>query len=120
MINRDTCCTLVPYFKVHDGKLGEFKAMCPKFVAATEGEPGCQFYAFTFNGDEVHCREGYDNADAILEHLGNVGEMLQQALQIADLTRVEAHGPAEELEKLKVPLKDLSPSYFALNCGFRR
>ena len=27
MATDDTCCTLVPYFKVHDGKLAEFKAL---------------------------------------------------------------------------------------------
>lgn len=120
MITQDTCCTLVPYFKVHDGKLDEFKAMCPEFVKLTENEPKCMFYAFTFNDHEAHCREGYEDAEGILEHLGNVGEKLQQALKIADITRVEAHGPAAELEKLREPLKDLNPAFFALEGGFRR
>ena len=35
----DTCCTLVPYFKVHAGKLGDFKALCDQFVAKTATEP---------------------------------------------------------------------------------
>ena len=33
MAKQDTCCTLVPYFKVHAGKLGAFKALCDQFVA---------------------------------------------------------------------------------------
>jgi len=29
MATSDTCCTIVPYFKVHDGKLEDFKTGCP-------------------------------------------------------------------------------------------
>jgi len=35
-------------------------------------------------------------------------------LTMADLTRVEVHGPAEELEKLKKPLAHLDPKWFAI------
>jgi hypothetical protein len=36
-------------------------------------------------------------------------------LTIADLTRIEAHGPATELEKLKKPLAHLNPAWFAVS-----
>lgn len=120
MTAQDTCCTLVPYFTVHDEKLDEFKALCEKFVEQTESEPGCMFYGFSFDGHNAHCREGYEDADGILAHLDNVGETLQAALKISDLARLEIHGPASELEKLHEPLKDLSPQYFNLEYGFRR
>jgi len=120
MANQDTCCTLVPYFKVHPGKLGEFKALCEQFVALTASEPKCVHYAFSFDGDNVHCREGYDDAAGLLAHLENVGAPLQQALKIADVTRLEVHAPAAEIEKLREPLKELSPQFFALGMGFRR
>ena len=45
MAKQDTCCTLVPYFKVHAGKLGAFKALCDQFVAKTASEPKCVHYA---------------------------------------------------------------------------
>jgi hypothetical protein len=35
-------------------------------------------------------------------------------LKIADLTRVEVHGLAEELEKLKGPLAHLNPAWFTV------
>ncbi|MBK6973147.1 MAG: hypothetical protein IPH26_09440 [Sterolibacteriaceae bacterium] len=47
----DTCCTLVPYFKVHPGKLGQFRALCDEFVAKTASEPKCLHYAFSFDVD---------------------------------------------------------------------
>jgi hypothetical protein len=33
-------------------------------------------------------------------------------LAMADLTRVEVHGPAAELDKLKGPLAHLNPAWF--------
>jgi quinol monooxygenase YgiN len=87
----------------------------PEFVAKTRAETQNLFYEFTINGDEVFCREGYANAEALLEHLGNVQAMLEAALQIAELIRIEVHGPAAELEKLKGPLAHLNPAWFVLH-----
>lgn len=120
MANKDTCCTLVPYFKVHAGKMGEFKALCEQFIAKTEPEPKCVHYAFSFDGDNVHCREGYADAAGVLAHLENVGAPLQEALKIADITRLEVHAPASEIEKLREPLKGLAPQFFTVEMGFRR
>lgn len=120
MFTLDTCCTLVPYFEVQEGQLEAFKALGPKFVAKTRTEPGCRHYTFSFSGSNAHCREGYDNADAILAHLQNVGELLGEALKIAKITRLEVHAPVAEIEKLRGPLAGLNPQYFALEEGIRR
>lgn len=101
-----------PYFKVHTGKLEEFTAAFPVFVELTQTEPKNLFYEFSVNGDEVFCREGYVDADGLLTHLDNVGALLAHGLKIADLVRVEVHGPAAELEKLKEPLAHLKPTWF--------
>lgn len=120
MAKPDTCCTLVPYFQAHPGQLEAVKAMGPDFIARTTTEAKCLHYAFSVSGDIVHCREGYTDADGILAHLDNVGALLQQVLKLADLIRLEVHGPAAELAKLKEPLKDLNPQYFELvEEGFR-
>lgn len=117
MFNPDTCCTLVPYFTVHEGKLDAFKALGPRFIEKTKNESGCIHYAFSFAGQTAHCREGYDNAQGILDHLDNVGEVLQEALTIAELSRLEVHGPAEEIDQLREPLAALSPQFFVLEQG---
>ena len=106
--------TLHPYFKVHPGKMEVFKAALPEFAAKTQGESQNLFYEFSRNGDEVFCREGYVNAAALLAHLEHVGAMLAEAFKIADLTRLEIHGPAAELEKLREPLAHLNPVWFTL------
>lgn len=120
MFKPDTCCTIVPYFEVPEANLPAFKALGPKFVAKTRDEAGCVHYAFSFNGNTAHCREGYADAEAVLAHLQNVGELLGEALKIATIVRLEVHAPVAEIEKLKGPLASLSPQFFALEEGIRR
>ena len=117
---RDACCTLVPYFEVNEGQLEAFKALGPQFVAKTRNEPGCVHYAFSFAGMNAHCREGYDDAAAVLAHLDNVGALLGEALKVAKIVRLEVHGPAAEIDKLRAPLASLNPQFFELAEGFRR
>ena len=104
--------SLHPYFKVHPGKLDAFKAALPAFVEKTSSEEKNLFYGFTINGDEIFCREGYTDAEGVLAHLDNVGEQLREAFKLADLIRVELHGPAKELDKLREPLAHLNPAWF--------
>lgn len=120
MSTKDTCCTLVPYFEVPEDQMAAFKVLCEEFVEKTATEDGCLYYGFSFDGNEAHCREGYKDADALLAHLDNVGDVLEKALQISELTGLEIHGPAAELAKLKEPLADLPAQYFTLEYGFRR
>jgi quinol monooxygenase YgiN len=120
MATTDTCCTIVPYFKVHEGKLDDFKALCTQFVEKTNSEPKCLYYGWSFDGEQAHCREGYADAEGLLVHLENVGALLQEALKIADITRLEVHGPDAELAKLREPMADLNPQLFTLECGFRK
>lgn len=116
----DTCCTLAPYFKIHDGQLDAFKKGCEAFVEKTRSEPDCLFYGFSFDGDVAHCREGYRDAESVLFHLDNVGALLAEALKISDITRLEVHGPESQLALLREPLGSMNPQFFTLEMGFRR
>jgi quinol monooxygenase YgiN len=120
MATNDTCCTIVPYFKVFDGKLDAFRALCERFVETTSSESGCLYYGFSFAGNRAHCREGYVNADAALTHIENVGSLLKELEEFAEIVQLEVHGPDEELAKLRAPLAELNPEYFRLEYGFRR
>ncbi|HEX5632856.1 MAG TPA: hypothetical protein VFX50_06490 [Gemmatimonadales bacterium] len=120
MLTADTCCTLVPYFDVQDGKLDAFKALGPRFIAKTREEPGCLHYAFSFSGNTAHCREGYVDGGAVLAHLQNVGDLLGEALKLSKLVRLEVHAPAAEVEKMREPMAALKPQFFVLEEGFRR
>ena len=120
MATEDKCCSIAPYFKVHDGQLPAFHALCERFVEKTSAESGCLYYGFALDGEEVYCREGYADADALLAHLENVGALIGEALEISELARLEVHGPEEELQKLRKPLANLNPQYFTLEYGIRR
>ncbi len=120
MVTQDKCCSIAPYFKVHDGQLSAFRALCQQYVEKTSAETGSLNYGFALDGDEVHCREGYADAEALLAHVENVGALIAQALEISELARLEVHGPEEELQKLREPLAGLNPRYFTLEYGIRR
>ena len=79
MATQDTCCTIVPYFKAHAGKLDAFRNLCERFVSKTSSEAKCLYYGFSFDGDQIHCREGYVDAEAALAHIDNVGALLQES-----------------------------------------
>jgi quinol monooxygenase YgiN len=116
---QDTSVSFHPYFKIHAGKVGDFKALCGRFIEKTKAETGCLYYGFTFSGDMVYCREAYVDAAALLAHAEHVGALIQEALTIADLVRLEAHGPESELNQLREPLAALNPQYFVLYDSFR-
>merc|ERR1712139_615215 len=62
-------------------------------------------------GARAICREGYDCAEGFLEHLQNVDGPLKAAMDVADVVRVEVHGPVPEVDKLREPLKNF-PAVF--------
>jgi len=84
--------SLHPYFKVHPGKMADFKVLMSAFQAKTASEEKALFYEFSVNGDEVFCREAYTDAEGTLAHLGNVGAVLAEGAKISDLSRLEIEG----------------------------
>ena len=120
MATQDQCCTIVPYFQVAEGKIEAFEQLCEQFVEQTKNESKCLYYGFSFNGNLVHCREGYQDAEGLLIHLENIGSLFEEALKISEITRLEIHGSETELAKLREPLSKLKPQFFTLKYGFRR
>ena len=120
MVHPSKVVSIHPYFRAKPGKLDAAKALLPKFVEKTATEKDNLYYDFTINGDGIFCREAYVGAQALLDHLTNVGEVLNTFLQLVDVVRVEVHGPKDELEKLKKPLSDLNPQWFEFFSGVAR
>ena len=117
----DTAVTFHPYFKVGDEKLEVFKRIAQDLVETTRGEMGCLYYGFSYSDGEAFCREGYKDADSLVAHLDNVGDLLQKLENIVEAVRVEVHGPEKEIAKLREwqAIEKLNPTFFVLEAGFR-
>lgn len=120
MTTENTTCTIVPYFQIQDGQVNQAKALCASMVEQTKAEPLCRYYGFFLDDHTLFCREGYENAEGVLAHIKNIGPLLGQLLELAEMTTLEIHGPADQLEQLKGPLAELSPRYFTRECGFEK
>ncbi len=109
--------SLHPYFQIREGNLAEFLELMPKFVEQTANEPACIYYDFTRNGNNAFCREAYEGAAGTLAHLENVGALLGEFLELADLVRLEVHGPEAEVDQLREPLAHLNPDFYVWETG---
>merc|ERR1719219_2755690 len=90
-------------------------------VEATKNEPDCLYYGFTFHEDDngaitMFCRESYKNGKAVLAHLANVGglinEFLDEQEKIAELIKIEFHGPKEECKEFEQAVQGFNPKFF--------
>jgi quinol monooxygenase YgiN len=114
----DNIITLVPKFKIKEGKKDAYMAVLPKFLEKVKAneQDTCVFYGFVGPSEDDHviCREGYVSAEGLLAHLANVDEELTAALENADIVDLMVQGPAAELEKLKEPLAAFNPTYYPM------
>ena len=87
-------------FRIHDGKLDEFKTQAQACIQSVrEKDTGTMQYDWFFNSDETECvvRERYASSEAIIAHIGNLGETFGGLLATADIA-LEIYGePSAEL-----------------------
>lgn len=87
-------------FAIHPGKLDAFKATAKACLACVrEKEKDAIQYDWFFNQDETECvvRETYASSDALLAHIGSLGDLMGDLLASADIF-VELYGtPSEAL-----------------------
>ena len=98
------------------------KPIMEKFIARTKNEPGCLYYGWVRDGNQLKCREGYQNGAAVNANLENVGSCIQAILAegVASLDSLNIHGPAAELEAVKPGTEALGTKYFATDGGFSK
>lgn len=114
----DDAISLHPYFKITDENMAAAKGFLAQFCdLVSKNEPGCLYYNFTFKGNDMFCREAYKDADAVKAHLENCGPAFGEFLKVAELLRIEVHGPAAALDQLKETLAGLNPEYYVSECG---
>jgi len=121
----DGTVTLAPYFKLKDA--AKFKELWKADYENFGHKEDCVHYAFTFTDDgRAHCREAYKSGEAVIQHITDVGGVFNGEVggcihpDVAELERLEVHGPAAELEKIKnSEFKGLPFQYFVTEWGFR-
>ena len=106
---------LTAKFKIHTGKLKEFKKIAADCITAVKkNETGALQYDWFFSPNESEClvRETYVDSNAVLAHMGNVGELLGQLLGLADF-ELEIYGNmSEELQNAAAGLNPKVYSFY--------
>ena len=108
---------LTAKFKIHTGKVDEFKRIAADCVTVVKkNEKGALQYDWFFSPDESECivRETYADSNAVLAHMGNVGELLGQLLGMADF-ELEVYGKMSE--ELKNAAAGLNPKVYSFYKG---
>ena len=110
-------CTVHAYYDLTDE--GKAEPVLADLAAKTKTEKGCVYYGWTKAGDTLFCREGYLDSEAVLAHLSNVASCNGLAT-CTRLRRLEIHGPAPQLEKLRKPAEQMKAQCFERHAGFQR
>ena len=86
--------------KIHQGKLDDFRTVAQACMdSVREKDAGTLQYDWFLNEDHTECvvRERYKDSDAVLEHIGNLGETMGALLGVTDLSLEIFGDPSEAL-----------------------
>ena len=103
--------------KIPGENLAKFKELAAEAMTPTAEDPGVLQYDWFFNADETRCvvRETYKNSEAVMTHLGMVGQMIAPLVEAGGGIEVELFGtPSEELVEA---LAMLEPAYYTYFLG---
>ena len=95
--------------------LDEFKRLAGDALKITADDPGVPQYDWFFNDDESTCvvRERYADSDAVLTHLGLIGDLLGRIIEVAGGVQIEVFGsPSAQLLAATEALQPTIYSYF--------
>ena len=90
----------VTFPKIATGDLAEFKRIAAQALELTKGEAAVLQYDWFFSGDETKCvvRETYEDSDAFLAHIANMGELIGKAAELGGGLEIEIFGaPSPQL-----------------------
>lgn len=98
---------VIAKFKIHQGKLAEFKQGADQCVLVTKKEAGALMYDWFIDAESNACTviETYQDSEATLAHVQNVHEPLSQLMAISDFAG-EVYGNASA--ELKGALAQMS------------
>lgn len=97
------------------GDVAEFKQVAAATLELTVPEPGTLQYDWYVNADETTCevRETYADSDAMLAHVGNVGELLGRLVELGGGLEGSVFGsPSAELAEAIAPFSPTMYGHF--------
>ena len=106
---------------INEGSLDEFKEKAAGYIDGVQAnEPDTLVYEWYLaeDGSRALLQEMFTNTDAMLTHLGNVGESLPSLLAIAPITRFEVIGSVTDAAK--EALEAFNAVHFPHMAGFTR
>lgn len=95
--------------------LSEFKRLAGEALELTADDPGMLQYDWFFSHDESKCvvRETYADSDAVLTHIGLLGDLLGRVIELGGGVQIEVFGnPSDTLVKATEALQPTIYSYF--------
>ena len=101
-------------FAIHDGQLDAFKSLAEACMASVrEKDTDTLQYDWFLDPDGTKCvvRERYASSEAVLAHIGNLGELLGQLMGTADMSLEVFGDPSPELAEASA---GLSPKVYGL------
>ncbi len=111
-------------FRFHEGKVEEFKRLAAQAMEIVRAkEPGTLGYDTYFNEDESECVviERYTDSNALIEHFGNMSELMEPILSLVTVVHGEVLGDASpELRANLAGSKVPSSSRPTRRCRHRR
>ena len=86
-------------FKIHKGKLEDFKLGASRCIDVTKEEHGALLYDWFIDEEAMECTvvETYADSTATLHHASNINESLSQLMEIADFSGEVFGNKSEEL-----------------------
>jgi quinol monooxygenase YgiN len=101
--------------RIDSSNLSEFKRLAGEAVEITKGEAEVIQYDWFFSDDETTCvvRETYADSDAVLAHLGQVGDLLGKIIEVGGGLEVDVFGsPSDELIAATAAMQPRVYAYF--------
>ena len=91
---------IIARYQIHDGKLDEFKELAKECLSVVKAKDKDTIqYDWYFHEEQSECViiESYSDSNALLTHIGNLGDMFGKFMALGDLS-AEIYGqPSEEL-----------------------
>ncbi|MGD9703148.1 MAG: putative quinol monooxygenase [Acidimicrobiia bacterium] len=97
------------------GNLGEFKELAAQALELTKGEATTLQYDWFFSDDQTKCvvRETYQNSDAILAHMANLGDLIGRLAELGGGLEIEVFGaPSPQLLEAAAALQPTVYGFF--------